>query len=142
MIKLARQIAEKERANIKFYAMDVCSLKFKSSSFDNILFSFNGFEQIPKEKNRIKAVKEMYRVLKPEGVLILTTQSILNPSNFVESIKQYFSLKREHKNIEFGDSIFFSEGSEVYIHFSNPLKIKELMKKTDLILSILTLKKA
>lgn len=67
--------AQKNFKDISFLVMNACDLKFSDNCFDDILFSLNGIDYIyPKEK-RIKALKEIYRVLKPNGVFIFCSHN-------------------------------------------------------------------
>lgn len=68
MIKEAKIHCEKFNLKINLVVGDACSLSFEDETFDACLFSFNGLMQIPKIENRIKALSEIYRVLKPGGV--------------------------------------------------------------------------
>jgi SAM-dependent methyltransferase len=57
--------------------MDGCDLKYPNNSFD-IAFSFSSIEHFGGHESAAKAMKEMARVLRPGGVLVLTTEAILN----------------------------------------------------------------
>ena len=52
-------------SNISFEAGDVCKLVYPDNSFDTV-FSHNFLEHIPETS---KALQEMYRVLKPCGII-------------------------------------------------------------------------
>ena len=73
MIDNAREIAKLKKLKIKYELGDATVLEYKDSSFDNALFSFNGWSMIPGKINRINALKEIFRVIKPGGFLIFTT---------------------------------------------------------------------
>jgi SAM-dependent methyltransferase len=67
---------------IDFRVMDVCDLSFPDDFFDTVVFSFNGLDCIYPEEKRWKAVKEMKRVLKKDGLLILSSHNrIVWPTN-------------------------------------------------------------
>ena len=61
-IKRARKI--KNLGNVKFQYGDATKLKFKNSSFDHVIET-NTFHHI---KNYSKAIKEVYRVVKKNGI--------------------------------------------------------------------------
>ena len=67
-----RQLAQKSLA--KFLVADAQSLPFADKSFD-LVVSCECLEHIPKPE---KALAEMYRVLKPNGKLVLTTENYSN----------------------------------------------------------------
>lgn len=60
----------KERLNVRYdiLRMDACELGFSSNSFDAV-FAISSLEHIP---NDIPAIKEIHRILKKDGILILS----------------------------------------------------------------------
>lgn len=52
---------------------------FKDNTFDLVIFSFNGLDHIDIDE-RIIALKEMHRVLKPNGELIFSSHNLLGAS--------------------------------------------------------------
>jgi len=71
----AVQIAKNKYADVSILCCDARELKiFKDSTFDFVLFSFNGIDSIPHE-GRIKALKEIYRVLNKDGFFMFSTHS-------------------------------------------------------------------
>lgn len=75
MIANARNISTQHKLKIDFEIMDTCNLIFPDEFFDNVLFSYNGIEHIPTYNQKIKALKEIYRVLRLGGRLIFTVHS-------------------------------------------------------------------
>jgi ubiquinone/menaquinone biosynthesis C-methylase UbiE len=67
-------------SNIDFRIGNACDLKFSDDCFDYALFSFNGIDLIYPEKKREKALKEVNRVLKDEGIFIFSSH---NPLQFL-----------------------------------------------------------
>ncbi len=64
-------------ANLDIIKMDALNLKFKDNSFD-FIFSASSIEHFGSKKNILKSIKEMYRVLKPGGIAVITTEIKLN----------------------------------------------------------------
>lgn len=73
MIQSAKKLTKEFKIKIDFKVGDATKLEFKDENFDNALFSFNGWDQIPGRKNRLKALKEICRVIKPGGYFIFTS---------------------------------------------------------------------
>jgi ubiquinone/menaquinone biosynthesis C-methylase UbiE len=69
-----------EKAKIKFPDLDfrvgnACELEFENSSFDGVLFSYNGIDYIYPEERRMKALREINRVLTDNGILIFSSHN-------------------------------------------------------------------
>lgn len=69
MLKVAEEKAKKEGLNIKFYNMDVYNMEYEADYFDGIV-SVTAFEFLEEPE---KAIEEMFRVLKPNGYLLIGT---------------------------------------------------------------------
>lgn len=61
--------------DIDFEVGDACKLRFENETFDYVLFSFNGIDHIYPEQNRLKALREIHRILKPNGVFIFSSHN-------------------------------------------------------------------
>jgi ubiquinone/menaquinone biosynthesis C-methylase UbiE len=85
--------AKKFVPKAKFVVGEVGSLPFPDKSFDVVIFS-EVIEHIP-ENTEDGALKEISRVLKPKGILILTTPQrhllsiILDPAYFISGHRHY-----------------------------------------------------
>ncbi len=67
MLKQAAQKRERKKVNVELEVMDVQSLYFADNSFDTVICSFV-FCSVP---SAIKGLKEVYRVCKPGGQVLL-----------------------------------------------------------------------
>ena len=81
LISFARKYAKKLNIGLSFIEGDASSLSFKDASFDICIFSYNGLMSIPNKKIRYKVMKEVYRILKPNGKFIFTTHDRDDPSH-------------------------------------------------------------
>jgi SAM-dependent methyltransferase len=59
----------------RFEVSDAATLDFEDGSFDAAVFVGNAIEHTRGRSNRISVLKEIGRVLKPQGILILTTHT-------------------------------------------------------------------
>ena len=113
--------------NICVKLMDAQKLKFKNSSFDKIFFLEVLEHLTAKELNR--ALKEMLRVLKPEGILIISTSPNKILMNLLLQMtklslgnrewksrkyhineQSFFSLKKLFRNYDISYKIYLKEG--------------------------------
>ena len=84
-IKYAK--SEYEKKNHKFLLTDL-PLSFKNNTFD-VATILEVIEHCDQAQNT-KIIKEIYRVLKPGGILILTTPNYLSLWPFLEKLISYF----------------------------------------------------
>ncbi|MEK7169194.1 MAG: methyltransferase domain-containing protein [Patescibacteria group bacterium] len=83
--------------NADFYVGDALNLKFKSNSFDTVTI-LDVIEHIPRESEE-KCLKEIGRVLKPNGYLIISTPHshplsiLLDPAYFLIGHRHYSEKK-------------------------------------------------
>jgi ubiquinone/menaquinone biosynthesis C-methylase UbiE len=138
-IKLAQELAQQKQLNITFEVEDATHLSFKDNSFDNALFSFNGWSMIPSKEGRLEAAKEIYRTLKPEGYFIFT----FHKRQFfgqelvwtLQAIRLYVlkPLGYKTKELDFGD-FYFNRDSETtypieqFVSFLSVKEVKEIME--------------
>lgn len=131
-IKFAKNYAKNNNFNINFQTEDATKLNFPEHSFDVVFFSFNGLMCIPGEENRINAVKNVYKILKPNGLFIFTTHSRED-----EQFLDYWKEEQEKWNIgvqddsliDFGDRIKQNDknGYTFFIHIPSNIEVYNLL---------------
>ena len=72
-----------KKENLEVLQMDGSNLKFDDNTFD-FAFSLSSIEHFGSRENVIKSMSEIRRVLKPGGVLCLTTELIINKTRHPE----------------------------------------------------------
>lgn len=78
---------------------DMCKLPYSNNQFDAIL-SIAVFHHLSTIERRIQALKEMYRILKPNGKLLLSVWSIIQPKKTRRVFTQYGDTIVPWKNID------------------------------------------
>jgi ubiquinone/menaquinone biosynthesis C-methylase UbiE len=95
MVVNARKTAAKMKQRLEYSAMNALSLGFQNNTFNGVLMLGQVLAFIPLRKNRIAALREAFRVLKPGGKILLTTHS--RNSHF--KYKIYFFVKDNLRRI-------------------------------------------
>lgn len=133
-VEIVKEMVEKASSlfpQIKFKVGDATKLKFKDSSFNTVFFSFNGPDYIFPEENRIKALKEISRVLKKDGFFIFSSH---NPKALFFKPRPNFILRNLKKGTLF--SRYKTEQQPfgtLLTHYMSPKKqIQIIEKNTDL----------
>ena len=136
MISEAKKLAKSHNCDIDFKVMNACELEYNDNSFDYVLFSFNGMECIPGIEGKFKALCEIKRVLKKDGIFIFSVHSGL-PFNSLWHIYLYHfckyifdKLKINKKGIKYGERynvVGVPESS--YTHVISTYSWDKLLKK-------------
>ena len=120
-VKIAKRIAKKDGKQIPFEVGNVLALAFEDETFNAVLFSYNGLMTIPGAQNRKRAVSEIARVLKPNGVFVFTTHDREKDDRHLDFWKEeklrWENGEQDQKLVEFGDKIVEHAGDEVFLHF-------------------------
>lgn len=83
MVEVAREQARLAGVSAEFEVMDSMGLQFAESSFDAVLYSYNGIELAPGRAGKRRVVGEAWRVLRPGGAFIFSTHSLFAVNAFV-----------------------------------------------------------
>jgi len=67
---------------------DMCEIPFMDNTFDAVL-SIAAFHHLATPERRLKSLQEMYRVLKPNGKVIMSVWSITQPTKTRRIFTQY-----------------------------------------------------
>jgi len=115
----------------KFIHGDALSLPYKDNSFETIV-SFGVLHHIPSKKLRIQFLREAHRVMKKDGLLILTVWNLWN-ERLTPVIKKHAVDKLLLKSkLDFKD-IFLPFGKKEnvrYLHAFTKRELKKLLEKT------------
>jgi len=132
-------IAKEKYPFAKFQTSDFLKLPFPEGFFDKVI-CFAVFHHIPSETFRIQFLQEIKRVLKKNGILILTIWN-LNPLNslFIGQRKRFFSFLKSTILKIFGKSrldfkdfyIPWRNICQRYVHWFSKNELKNLFKKAD-----------
>jgi len=93
------ELAKLDDPSINFKLMSATNLEFPNNTFDYVIFSFNGIDFIYPDKEREMALKEIYRVLKPSGIFILSSHNSITLFTNLVSRSFFFNLKTLLRNI-------------------------------------------
>lgn len=136
MIESARKIAAEKRVTINFENTDASDLKFAENEFDTALFSYNGLMCIPERKNRVKAMQEIYRVLKKNGVFVFTTHdSEIVPEQYkqfwIDEKFRWENGTQDKRLHDFGDIITAEKDNVVFfLHIASPADVTKMFDET------------
>jgi ubiquinone/menaquinone biosynthesis C-methylase UbiE len=116
----------------KFMYANALSLPFEDNSFD-VVFSIAVLHHIPSRKNRVRFVSEIYRVLKPKGVCVVTSWNTLQWKFAKQHAKHFFKKIFTFSKLDFGDIIipFGKKKRKRYVHSLTKQGIKKLFKENN-----------
>ncbi len=117
---------------IDFRVGTALELEFEDETFDYVLFSFNGIDLIFPEERRLKALKEIRRVLKNKGIFIFSTHNSWfsisqNPYDYYWLLK-FFTRNIIRKKTFSRYKIDIEDFGEQILYFINPLKQKRQLE--------------
>lgn len=124
------EIAKKENLQGNFQISDGLKLPF-SEGFFNKIYSFAVIHHIPSRKLRLEFLKEARRVLKKDGMIVLTTWDLWNKKEPRRDVlKNLFNKELEFKDVfvpwrdNFRNIVF-----NRYVHLFTKGELKRLFKK-------------
>jgi len=101
------EIAKKNYPGFNFLVGEALNLPFPENSFDKV-FSIRVLPHIPSKEFQIEFLKEVKRVLKPQGVLILTCWYLYRfkfKIQFILMLKNCFLKIMGKSKLDFGDAL-------------------------------------
>ena len=137
MIERAASIADDSGYPISFEIGDATCLLHEDETFDAALFTAQGFMCIPGEGNRLKALREARRVLRPGGHFIFSThERSANPkfaSFWEEERLRWDNGTQDQRLLEFGDRIVMDFWTPIYIHIPTRDEVARIVDEAGLI---------
>lgn len=125
------EIAEQTYPNDTFQVAEALDLPFSPNSFDKV-FSVAVLHHIPSEKLRLKFLEEAKRVLKPEGLLILTVWDLWKkPDTFLKVTKFCLLKVLRRSKLDCRDILVpWQKKTDRYIHCFTKAELKKLVQKS------------
>lgn len=112
--------AKKKFQKIEFVVMNACRMDFPDRNFDNALFSFNGLDCVYPYEKRILCLKEIYRVVKKNGVFAFSTHNSFSNKSFYSTTDRFG-----------GKLILFSTNAEQQLKDLKEIGFKPRLINTD-----------
>ncbi|EQB67497.1 MAG: methyltransferase [Thermoplasmatales archaeon E-plasma] len=84
-IERAREIADQEGLQIQFSVGDMRNITYDDSSFDAVICMWNAFSEIVDSDDQIKVIREIYRVLKNDGMGLIEVRNHRSPKALTEN---------------------------------------------------------
>lgn len=132
-IDVSEQLVENGQSlfpEIDFCISDIRDTPFDSEMFDYVVFSFYGLDYILPKAERIKALREIQRILKPAGIVVFSSHNSWHPllplsirdlcSATMDVVDLYFR-KKNHDRIFSRYKIENVPLGQVEIYLSNPI---------------------
>jgi ubiquinone/menaquinone biosynthesis C-methylase UbiE len=112
MLKYAEKDSKKKKANAVFFKSGLDSLPFNSDFFDSAIF-ISALHCIETEKNRLNALKELYRVLKKDAEAMITVWDKASNREFAEKNVKSGYLKWKENSDEYERYYYFYDKEEL-----------------------------
>jgi|GEM_PF-838149 len=96
-IEEAKRRAKKKNSNIIFEVADITSLHYQDETFDQIICLGVVLSHIIEREERIKALREMSRVLNKSGIMVIGVRNYLQ-GGYMEIVKMLVWLLRKFYN--------------------------------------------
>jgi len=116
MLEKAKLISKKHKLNLKLYKAELTKLPFKNNFFDRALM-LASLHHIENNKDRIKALEELHRILKKDGIALITVWNKWQ-------LRFLFNQKNTYIKWKIKEKIY-----DRYYYLFNYFELKNLIKK-------------
>ena len=137
MIQQARHLNKLLEYRVSFRVEDARNFSFEDGIFDGVIFAFNGLMQIPGADERLRAVREIYRILRPGGHFVFTThdREHWRLRDFCTRQARMWSEGRQDARLrEFGDNLFESPVGTIFMHLPDREEVISLLEEAGFVL--------
>lgn len=125
------EIAKKRNLKAKLKVSDALNLAFPNNYFDKV-YSIAVFHQIPSDQFRLKFLKEVKRVLKPDGLFILTVWKFQNWKEKLQLLKYTILKLIGRSRLDFKDVLLpWAKKIKRYYHCFSQKELINLVKKAE-----------
>lgn len=122
------EVAKKKYPQNNFLVADNLNLPFLDNNFDKV-FSVAVLHTIPSDELRKKAVAELKRVLRPEGLLFVTVWDMWRKDTFLLPLKYSFLKLIRKSKLDLGDAFVpWSDKTKRFYHFFTKKELYSLVK--------------
>jgi len=137
MIKKAKEISKEKGIKAKFKIGDVSKINLGKEKYDAVILFNCVINQIPSKEKRKKAIENVRKALKKEGIIVIVSNNFYYPgknlSYYSEHIKDFLNKVIGKRRGFIQDKIYEAEGKEVYINLPTPKTLKDLLKNFKII---------
>lgn len=132
MVREARRIGKLFETSVSFVEGDATRLRFEDNLFDGAIFGFNGLMQIPGREARLRALREVRRVVRAGGAFVFTTHDRHTPrfKKFWRAEETRWRKGTQQKELlEFGDRWEETDLGRLYIHVPTPEEVRAALQE-------------
>jgi len=133
MIQIAKSQLNKRKIKSKLIVGDMMELDkiLKNEKFDMVLLMYHTLGCIVPERKRISLLKQIKKLLKKDGILILHAHNRNHLKNIKFIFKTFLNVIFNKDKLEFGDKLIeHGELTGAIVHFFNKQEIKRILELT------------